>query len=241
MGAGLAVPRDDGPAVVLLVNLPGAHGDHRFDGDGHARLQPDAAPGPPVIRHVGILVHLDAYAVAAQIPDHAVAVGLRIGLNRIADVPQMVSGHRLSCAQPEAVFRCVHQLLCLRIAAAHHHGKRAVGLPAIQYAGAIDGEQLPLAELVAVWKAVNHLIIDGSTDGCGKAVVALGRRDSPAGADQPFGHLIQMLRGDARLDLPAQGFQHLVEQSARIAHFFDLCFVLDRDHVCVTPASRGWP
>src|SRR5699024_12229840 len=100
--------------------------------------------------------------------------------------------------------------------------KGAVGLPSVQDAAAVNAEKLALAQPVMAGKAVNHLIVDGSTDGIGKALETLERGNAAGLANETLGHLIQVHRRDARTDLGSQSLEHAVEQRARPAHFLDL-------------------
>ena len=66
------------------------------------------------------------------------------------------------------------------------------------------------------------LIVYGSTDRKGKALVALEGGHGPRLAYQLFGQLVQVQGGDAGFDLPAQSFQHVVQQHAGLAHLLYL-------------------
>ena len=80
------------PAISFYNNILASKIDHRFDTDGHARLQDGTDSSAPVIRHFGILMHAFAYAMATHLADNAVAAPLYICLDSIRHITHTLTG-----------------------------------------------------------------------------------------------------------------------------------------------------
>ena len=104
-------------------------------------------------------MHLLSDAVSAQVANDSVAVLFGMHLNCMGEVAQSVSLPGHVCADPEAFFRNVHQLLRHGGSPADQHRKGAVRLPAIQNDATVDAQKLPLAELPSVCETMYHLIV----------------------------------------------------------------------------------
>ena len=79
------------PPIILDKDVGAPGVDHRLDGDHQAGRQPPPLPRLPVVRDVGLLVHLVADPVAHELADDRVAVGLGVRLDGPADVAQPVA------------------------------------------------------------------------------------------------------------------------------------------------------
>ena len=71
-------------------------------------------PRVPVVRDVGLLVHLPADPVPHELPDHRIAQRLDVGLHRLADVAQPVARDALRDGQLQRLAGRVDQRLGLR-------------------------------------------------------------------------------------------------------------------------------
>src|SRR4051812_2967868 len=80
------------PPIVFDQDLRAAGVDHRLDGDHHPGGQAAALGGVAVVRDVRVLVHGAADAVADELPDDRVTVGLGVRLDGPADVAETVAG-----------------------------------------------------------------------------------------------------------------------------------------------------
>ena len=92
LGRQRAVAGDRGPAVVEDLHVGSAKVDHRLDGEEHARLELGAGAGTAGVDDLGAVVEDAADAVAAEIADDAVAIGLGMALDGIGDVAEMIAG-----------------------------------------------------------------------------------------------------------------------------------------------------
>jgi hypothetical protein len=90
------VAGDRGPVVGQHPGFGAAKVHHRLDGEEHAFLQHRACARAAVVQHVGRRVEHPAKAMPAEVAHHAHAVGLDMGLDRMADVAKGGAGpHRL--------------------------------------------------------------------------------------------------------------------------------------------------
>src|SRR5450759_129165 len=79
---------DDGPAILRGLHVRPSHVDHWLQRGHHPRLQRGAGPGHPVVGHRRVLVHLPAYSVADEPPDHRESRDLGNRLYGAGDIPQ---------------------------------------------------------------------------------------------------------------------------------------------------------
>src|SRR5688572_11654784 len=93
VGGQAAVGGDHRPSVVEHGDLAIAKGEHRLDGEAHARLDAQAGPRAAVVRHLGVLVHRLPDAMAHERPHDPVAVLEGDGLDGGAHVTQPVARH----------------------------------------------------------------------------------------------------------------------------------------------------
>ena len=105
LGRERAVAGDRGPAVVEHLHVGAADVDHRLDGEEHAGLELGAGAGAAGVDHFGAVVEQPAEAVAAEIADDAVAVGLGVALDGVGDVAEAVAGPGLLDARASGIRR----------------------------------------------------------------------------------------------------------------------------------------
>src|SRR5215475_6842954 len=67
---------DNGPAVGELADARLAGIDHRLDGEGHARLQPQTGLRAAIVQHLRLFVEFAADAMAAELAHDTEAVPL---------------------------------------------------------------------------------------------------------------------------------------------------------------------
>ena len=151
------------------------------------------APGRPVVRDLGILVHVAADAVADQRADDREAGVLDDRLHRVPDVGQVV-------ADPRRLDRREQASAGTSPAAAARSGST---LPigsvtaesadeAAQRDADVDGEDVAVAERVRPRDAVHDHVVRRRADGAGEAAVALERRDAAAPADGALGQPVEL-------------------------------------------------
>src|SRR5262245_66598733 len=80
---------------------------------------------------------------------------------------------------------------------------------------------------------MHHHRVDGSADRCGKAAVALERRDAALRADVLFGRFVELLGADARARLRTEHPQAARLDPAGIDPGIDLLRRLSNDHSAV--------
>src|SRR5438093_13457323 len=83
---------DDGPAVGELADRRFAGVDHRFDREGHSRLEARAGSGASVVQNLRFFVEFSPDSMAAEFAHDAVAVAFGVLLDRRAAVTEKSSG-----------------------------------------------------------------------------------------------------------------------------------------------------
>src|SRR6267143_6504672 len=104
---------DDGPAVGELADRRLAGVDHRFDREGHSRLEARAGPGASVVQNLRLFVEFSPDSMAAELAHDAVAVRFGVLLDRRADVTEKGPGVYFADAEPHALVSGLAQALCL--------------------------------------------------------------------------------------------------------------------------------
>src|SRR5437762_10114585 len=102
------------PYTTLFRSLPAPHGDHRLDGEHHARPQLRAAPWIAEVRHLGLLVQRSADAVPNERTHDRQAVRLDVRLDGVGHVGEPPAGPALLDGQLEALTRDVEELRDVR-------------------------------------------------------------------------------------------------------------------------------
>src|SRR5207302_7975197 len=95
-------------------DLRTARRDHRLDREGHPRKELGTAPRRAEVRDLRILVVGASDAVADQAADDREAGSLHDGLDRVADVGDMVPDTRLRDPGRERLLADIEQALGLR-------------------------------------------------------------------------------------------------------------------------------
>src|SRR5438067_5452883 len=94
----------------------------------------------------------------------------------------------------------------------------------IQGDSTIDGKYIAFFQLVVARKTMNNLLVNRSTDGIGKAVIALESRQAAGSADHLLCCLIDFDGRNAGFDQSFEFLKHESGKLARRSHLFDLFF-----------------
>src|SRR5215813_3873314 len=225
------VRRHRRPAVLQHLHLPGAHSDHRLDGQHHAGLQGRTPPGVAEVRHLRLLVKGPADAVAHEGAHHPEAVTLAMHLHGVRDVADAVAHPALDDGLVEALPRHVDELLHPGRHRAHGKGHRAVTVVALDYAAEVEPDDVALLQpALGRRNAVHHLLVDGGAHGGGIAPIPLEGRGGALGHDERLHLDVDVLGGDARLHQPHEERLHPGEDLPGRAHVLDLAGRFEEDH-----------
>src|SRR5437016_2510080 len=104
---------DDGPAVGELADRRFAGVDHRFDREGHSRLEARAGSGASVVQNLRFFVEFSPDSMAAELAHDAVAMGFGVLLDGRADVTEKGPGAYLADAEPHSLVGRLAQPPCL--------------------------------------------------------------------------------------------------------------------------------
>ena len=246
MGGQPAVGGRGRPFVVEDPDAVPARAHHGFDGDDHARAEPDAAIRPAVIGDLRFLPETAADPVSAQVADHRVSVGFHVFLHRVADVADTVPRLRFLDPLVHRRPRDVQQPLRLGRDPADGEGKGRIAVVRIDDHGEIEAEDVPFLDRPPrAGDAVHDLLVDGRADRGGKGwmeggpVSQKGRGAFVVPYHLP-GDFVQIGRGDTRLD----GFTHALQRCggglAAPPDGIDLFFGLDNDAHSLNPDEIQW-
>src|SRR6266850_5446938 len=94
---------DDGPAVGKFPDRRLAGVDHRFDREGHSRLEARAGSGASVVQNLRLFVEFSPDSMAAELAHDAVAVRFGVFLYRRADATEKGPGVYFADAEPHAL------------------------------------------------------------------------------------------------------------------------------------------
>ena len=96
------VARRHKPAITAHARFTSPHVNHGLNCQHHANLKLYAAMRAPIIRHIGVFVHMATNAVAHIIADNALSLRLGDALNGMSNVAEMVASTRSREARPHA-------------------------------------------------------------------------------------------------------------------------------------------
>src|SRR5690606_38903490 len=83
VGGGKVVRRDNRPPIAKRLCAMRPEIDHRFDRQGHPRLDLVARIATTEVRNLRFFMHRNADAMADEVAHHAKTMGFDVGLNRI--------------------------------------------------------------------------------------------------------------------------------------------------------------
>src|SRR5439155_1322059 len=164
---------DVGEDAVTVLQLDR---EHRFDGQAESWREHHAPRRAPEIRHLRLLVHLLADAVANVLADDAEAPGQRDVLHGRRDVADPVAGPSGRDTGVQGTPRGVDELVHLRRRLAHDEGPRGVPVVALPDGPGVDGHDVARADPPRARDAAHDLLADRDAAARGIAAVALERR-----------------------------------------------------------------
>src|SRR3546814_550855 len=197
LGGEGAVAGDGSPAVVEHLARGLADVDHRLDGEEHAGAKLGAGAGLADMDDLRSVVEIPADAVAAEIADNAIAMALRVSLDGVRDVAQMVAGPRLLEAEHQRFVGDLDELLRLdgHVAAQIHTA--GIAVPAVQERRHVDIEDVAVLQRAVAGDAVADDMVYRDARAVGIAAIAQGRGHGAGVAHHPVNDRVQLPGGDA--------------------------------------------
>src|SRR5690554_5303250 len=234
LGRQLPVLGDRRPAVAQLSGLGAALVDHRLDGEGHAFLELHAGSCLAIMQYLGLFMEYLADAVAAVIAHHAVAVGVGMILDDLADIAQARARayHRDTLVQaflgdPGQALDPFRYFTDME----HLAGVTEV---AVLDDGDVDVHRIAVLQRLVVGNAMTYHMVERGADGLGKGDAAVAAAVVQR-CGNGFLHIddivvadaVELIGGDARLDVLLDHFQHFGGEAAGHAHAGDVFGGLD--------------
>src|SRR5574337_490235 len=201
---------DHGPAVRHLAGVALAGVDHGLDRESHAFFKPHALARTAVVQHLRFIVVDAADAVPAVFAYHGITGRFRVLLDRMADVAQRRAGLDLPDAQHHRLISGVDQPFGQHRRLAHEIHARSVAVPAVLDHGDVAVDDVAfLQDLAGAGNAVANHVVDRRAQRLGEPTVAhVGRNRTLHVDDVVVGDLVDLLGGDAGLDVVLQHGQH---------------------------------
>ena len=128
--------------------------------------------------------------------DDAVAVGLGVPLNGVADIAEVVADLHLLDPEHQALLGDAHQALRRFIDVPDRDGDRGVGDVAFEGGADVDREQIAVLQHAVARHAVHDLIVDRRADRRRVTVVADEGRHAAHRADRLIGEPVELAGGD---------------------------------------------
>src|SRR5690606_9081379 len=164
------VARHGGPAVRQHLHRRLAQVHHRLDGEEHARLQHRAFAATAVVQDVGAVVEDPADAVAAEVADHAHALGLDEFLDGEGDVAEGVPRLDLAQTQVQRVIGDVDQPLGAGVDLADRVHPAAIAVPTVDDDRMVDVDDVAFLQNLVAGNAVADDVVDRGADRLGVAL-----------------------------------------------------------------------
>src|SRR5690606_3446037 len=233
----LLVLGGDRPAVVPDVVLDRAQGDHRLDGEGHTFLDDRGDRGLLVVQHRRWGVERRADAVAGEVPHHAVAEALGVGLDHPADDVELPAGtHRLDRSHGGFLGALDQQPGLLGDLTGQERGV-GVAVHAADVGGDVDVADVTVLVHRRVRDSVADDLVQRRAARLLEAAVAERGRVGAVIAQELVHDLVDVVGGGTGLDRLATLLQRLGRDPARDAHRLD---DLRRAHTVAPIPLRRW-
>src|SRR5712692_171460 len=218
---------DDGPAVGKFADRRLAGVDHRFDREGHSRLEARAGSGASVVQNLRLFMEFSPDSMAAELAHDAVAVRFSMLLDRRADVTEKSPGAHLTDAEPHALVSGLAQPLCLDRRFADVVHAAGIAVKTVLDHGDVDIQDIAGLEHALPWNAVADLVVDRGADRFRKGLVA-GRGVIQRGGDrllllddQIMAKTVEFAGGDSGLDVRGDEVKHFPGKLPGDAHALD--------------------
>ena len=201
MSCVFAVLCADGP-FVLGVHKDGfvSHGDHRLDGDAHARLEQRSVATTPIIGNWRVFVHLAADTVSGEFPDDAVTMTFAMALHRIADIADVFACHGILDTEIKAFLRRLQQLADIVADLTDTKSIGGVAIKTVEKGATVNSDNVTLLQDgLSVGHPMNDNVVDRGTDAARERTTVvirkiLERGDCPMVANERLGNRIELQR-----------------------------------------------
>lgn len=246
VGSHLAILGAAGPSVLFgELDVLGTLAYHGLDSDDHAFLEEGTCANDAEIGYIGRLVHLEAYAVAAEFADNVVAVFLTVLLDGMADVANAVARLALVESDEEGFASDAHEALHLGRDLANGECIGRVADVSVEFDNTIDRHVVAiLKEELVGGDAVDYYIVDRDAECRREAFEPLAKRDATIIADELFADVVEKCRGNTRADMATHLGESLANEQSCIANKFDFLFCLKLNHcrgaIVVKSGVRGY-
>jgi hypothetical protein len=124
-----------------------------------------------IIRNLRVLMNLQPYPVATEIPDHPITMGMGMGIYRPGDLEKPVTGFGRRNSPEQTLPGDRVKPAGNLVYPARFHGYRLIADIPPQINAAIQGNQIPLGYFPPGGNSVDHLLVDGNTEGPREGVV----------------------------------------------------------------------
>ena len=177
MGRTLPILCTHRPAIRLSLHLKCSLVDHRFDGQGHARLQHGPLAWAAKVRHLGILMQFAPNTMSTKIAHDRVSGRLSQGLDRMANVTNSVAGPCHLDGRGQALLSGVAQTLALSVHRPHANRGGVIADEAFSDDANIQADQVAGIDDLRTGNAMHHFVIERNTRLPRKSTISKERTD----------------------------------------------------------------
>lgn len=232
-----AVGRTYRPTVTIHPGCKTACVHHGLYSNREANLHRRTGFARPIVWHFGLFVQVATDPVPDKLANDRVAKRLNVALNCVPHTPQRPSNFDRANSFFERLTRRVEQSAGFLANTPYRKSTRSVAIPAVQDGTTINTYDIAFLQDSLIGNPVNNLIVDRSTDSAGKRSprvprrvrIPLEGRNCSAASYPRLGVGVQVGDLDARPYALGQAIKDFGDDSARLAHFFDLGAGLEPD------------
>jgi hypothetical protein len=231
MSGRLAILGAGGPSVVLgELDALRAHGNHRLNSDDHTLLEECSGTLYTKVRHIGRLMHLETYAMAAKLADHPVTVLLSMRLDSMSNITYAVARLTFLKTQIEALFSNLQKSFHLRRNLAHGESESGVCHISVEFNHTVERYIVAFLDEKLTRNTMNHNIVDGDAECRREALEALTKGFCSVVTDELLTYLVKEGGSDTRTDVTANLRESFPEEEAGITYELDFFFCLQQYH-----------
>ena len=218
------------PAVGEDLHLGPAGVDHRLDGEEHPFAQQGAVLGLAEMKDRWGIVEDPPDAVTAEIAHHGEALRLGMGLDRGADgADTRTRPHRLDALHHRLEGDVDEAARFQRNLLAEEEHAAGIAMPAVEDHRHVDVEDVAVHQAPVAGDAVADDVVQRGADGAREAAVVERRRDCVVIDDEAVAEPVELVGGDARLDVRRDEVERGGGEGPGLAHAREILGAVDLD------------
>ena len=159
--------------------------------------------------------------VAAKIANDAVAMSLRVTLNRVGHVAQVIAGHGLFQTKHQAFVSDVNELACSQWHVPDEVHPAGVTVPTAEDRRHVDIDDVALSQRPIARYPMTDDVVDRDAAALCVTAISQSRRDAARIERHLMDDIIQLLSRNAGHDVRNEGVKNLRREPSGAAHTFE--------------------